>query len=106
MTDKIIRAVLAQKLHPDNFKTGGKLQALLAVLLGQEWTKPNIGELTITSDGFMIADGGFLGDAIDLIDNLYRMKAQKLLTKEELAYLLRCVQKYSPYGWKAVKSIS
>jgi hypothetical protein len=47
---------LIQKLHPTRF-TGmsGKMTAIVAHILGQNWTLPCIAELVITSDGHLLA---------------------------------------------------
>jgi hypothetical protein len=47
---------LIQKLHPTRF-TGmsGKMAAIVAHILNQNWTSPSIAELTVTSDGHLLA---------------------------------------------------
>lgn len=47
---------LAQKLHPRNFTAmSGKMAAIVGYVVGQEWTAPEIAELAVTSDGFVLA---------------------------------------------------
>lgn len=68
---------LAQKLHPTRFTAmSGKMAAIVACILDQKWTAPSIAELTVTSDGHLLArnlwDCGFnnyLGTVADLEAN-------------------------------------
>ena len=47
---------LIQKLHPTRFTAmSGKMAAIVACILGQNWTLPCIAELVITSDGHLLA---------------------------------------------------
>ena len=72
---------LTEKLHPARF-TGmsGKMAAIVGCILGQAWTSPAIAELTITSDGHVLArhegDCGhndYIGTVADLQKNWRRL---------------------------------
>jgi len=82
---------LIQKLHTDRF-TGmsGKMAAIVAHILNQNWTSPSIAELTVTSDGHLLArhegDCGlnnYLGVAADLEANWKRLLNAAELTDAE-----------------------
>lgn len=82
---------LIQKLHPARF-TGmsSKMTAIVACILDQKWTSPSIAELTITSDGHLLArnlwDCGFnnyLGRLADLEANWKRLLDAAGLTDAE-----------------------
>lgn len=62
---------LREILHPSRF-TGmsGKMAAILGYILGVKWTEPEITELSITSDGFLVTTSHFLGTASDLETNI------------------------------------
>lgn len=46
---------LARKLHPDRFSAmSGKMAAIVAFILGESWTEPEIAALAVTSDGFVL----------------------------------------------------
>lgn len=80
--------VLVQKLHPARF-TGmsPKMAAIVGYLVGEEWTDPAIHELSITSDGVVIAwtsmGDQIIGGASDLEMNLRRLVEAAELTEEE-----------------------
>jgi hypothetical protein len=45
---------IADKLHPDRFSAmSGKMAAIVAYILGESWTEPEIAALSVTSDGFV-----------------------------------------------------
>jgi hypothetical protein len=47
---------LAQKLHPRNFTAmSGKMAAIVGYVLDQQWSSPELAELAITGDGFVLA---------------------------------------------------
>ncbi len=80
------------KLHPSRF-TGmsGKMTAIVAYVLGQHWTEPQIAELII-NDGVVLArevgDVGyntFIGSAQDLETNVSNLLAVAGLTEHERA---------------------
>ena len=82
---------LIQKLHPARF-TGmsGKMTAIVAHILNQNWTSPQIAELTVTSDGHLLVrnsgDCGFnnyIGTAADLEANWRRLLSAAGLTDAE-----------------------
>ena len=95
---------LALKLHPRRF-TGmsGKMAAIVAYVLGEHWTTPEIAELII-SDGVVLAreDGdigynSFIGAVEDLKRNVSNLLAAAGLTEQEretwdLLYSLKVAQ--------------
>jgi len=61
-----IRQALVSKLHPRRFPgMSGKMSAIVGYLLGEKFTDPEIAELAITSDGFVM---GRVGDDIGMND--------------------------------------
>jgi hypothetical protein len=82
---------LIQKLHPARFiGMSGKMAAIVAHILDQNWTSPTIAELTVTSDGHLLArhegDCGFnnyIGRAADLECNWKRLLVAAGLTDAE-----------------------
>jgi hypothetical protein len=82
---------LLQKLHPARFTNmSGKMAAIVACILDQKWTAPAIAELTVTSDGHLLArnlwDCGFnnyLGRLADLEANWKRLLNAAGLTDKE-----------------------
>ena len=54
---------LSDKLHPQRYPNmSGKMAAVVGYILGEEWSKPRIAELVITSDGWVLArDEGQIG---------------------------------------------
>ncbi|MEE9199155.1 MAG: hypothetical protein V3U26_05100 [Dehalococcoidia bacterium] len=82
---------LATKLHPKGF-TGmsGKMAAIVAYVLGEHWTEPELAELHVTSDGFVLArkagDVGcndWIGSAQDLERNVSNLLYAADVTPEE-----------------------
>jgi hypothetical protein len=70
------------------------MAAIVGYLLGEEWTRPAIAGLVITSDGFLLArDPGsvgydrFIGEASDLTRNLEDLADAADLTPDERADL-------------------
>ena len=47
-----------------------KMTAIIAFVLGEEWTDPQIGWMSVSSDGYATTDSDFLGDAADLDRNI------------------------------------
>lgn len=44
---------LADKLHPDRFtEMSGKMAAIIAFVLGEDWTDPAIRWMSVSSDGY------------------------------------------------------
>ena len=82
---------LAKKLHPGRFPgMSGKMAAIVGYILGESWTEPEVFELAITSDGFVLAgqsgDVGcndWVGSAQDLERNVQNLLAVAGLTPEE-----------------------
>ena len=47
---------LADKLHPNRFPgMSGRMAAIVGYILGEEWSRPRIAELVVTSDGWLLA---------------------------------------------------
>jgi hypothetical protein len=79
---------LRLKVSPLRLRVSPKFHALLGYLLQVKgWTSPDIYYVTITSDGFMIVDGGFLGAVDDLYHNISGMAQQNIISEREAAYL-------------------
>jgi len=84
---------LANKLHPKRFPgMSPKMAAIVAHILGEDWTEPGIAELVITSDGLVLArdDGDVgcntvIGSAGDLDSNVRLLIDIAGLTPEERA---------------------
>jgi hypothetical protein len=75
---------IADKLHPDRFTAmSGKMAAIIAYVLGEAWTEPEITALSVTSDGFITTDSEFLGDASDLDRNILNVLLAAGLTDDE-----------------------
>jgi len=65
---------LAAKLHPDRFSAmSGKMAAIVGYIVGESWTEPEIAALSVTSDGFVLTDAEFFGEAADLDRNLLNL---------------------------------
>jgi len=81
---------LAQKLHPSRFTAmSPRMAAIVAYILGEAWTEPTIGGLSITSDGFLIADGNLIGDVASLDHNILMLFAVTDLDDSERASFMR-----------------
>jgi hypothetical protein len=75
---------LAGKLQPDRFSAmSGKMAAIVAFILGESWTTPEIAALSVTSDGFVLTDAEFFGEAADLDRNLLNLLVAAEVTPEE-----------------------
>lgn len=75
---------LAEKLHPDRFTDmSGKMTAIVAYVLGESWTEPEITALSVTSDGFVTTDAEFMGEAADLDRNLLNLLVAAGLSDDE-----------------------
>jgi hypothetical protein len=47
---------LTESLHPRRFAgMSGKMVAIVGYILGEKWSKPNIAEMVVTSDGWVLA---------------------------------------------------
>lgn len=77
---------LATKLHPDRFSAmSGKMAAIVGYILGESWTEPEIAALSVTSDGFVLTDAEFFGEAADLDRNLLNLLVAAETTMDERA---------------------
>ncbi len=75
---------LATKLHPDRFSAmSGKMAAIVGYILGESWTEPEIAALSVTSDGFVLTDAEFFGEAADLDRNLLNLLVAAETTMDE-----------------------
>jgi hypothetical protein len=75
---------LASKLHPERFSAmSGKMAAIVGFILGESWTTPEIEALSVTSDGFVLTDAEFFGEAADLDRNLLNLLAAAEVTPVE-----------------------
>jgi hypothetical protein len=82
---------LTNRLHPRRFPgMSGKMAAIVGYILGEEWSKPSIAEMVVTSDGFVLARNeghvGFntiIGTAADLERNWNNLLRAAGLTNEE-----------------------
>ena len=84
---------LTDKLHPKRYPgMSGRMAAVVGYVLGEEWSKPLIAELVITSDGWLLArDEGqvtfetIVGTAEDLERNWGNLLRAAGLTDDEQA---------------------
>lgn len=77
---------LADKLHPERFTAmSARMAAIVAYILGEEWTEPPITALSVTADGYVTTDTDFLGEAADLDRNLLNLLLAAGLTADERA---------------------
>jgi Zn-dependent peptidase ImmA (M78 family)/transcriptional regulator with XRE-family HTH domain len=93
-SDDILRAALIRKLDPSRFPNmSDRMAAVVGYILEQPFTEPAIAEMTVTSDGFVLAaregDTGaneLLGSRRDLDRNLVGLLNATLdLTEDEVA---------------------
>src|SRR3990170_7976976 len=63
----------------------GKMAAIVGYILGESWTEPEIAALSVTSDGFVLTDAEFFGEAADLDRNLLNLLIVAELTADERA---------------------
>lgn len=88
-----IRQDTARKLRP--VQVSEHFQAILACMLGEDWTTPRLVELTITPDGHILGrcDGqpsfsAFLGASQDLLKNIHGVAKVAELDGDELGFLV------------------
>jgi hypothetical protein len=88
-----IRRDCARKIR--QVETSGFFTAVLACLLGEEWTTPRIEQLCVTSDGHLLARGEgqagydiYIGSAMELVKNIHGLAPVAGLDGDELGYLL------------------
>ncbi|KKN20132.1 hypothetical protein LCGC14_0938750 [marine sediment metagenome] len=82
---------LATKLHPRGFtEMSGQMAAIVAYILEEHWTDPELAELHITSDGFVLGrqagDVGcnaWIGSVQDLERNVATLLRVAELTPEQ-----------------------
>lgn len=60
-----------------------KMAAIVATIVGEQWTEPTIGYISITSDGFLVSGSNFLGSVDDLERNTKNLLDAAELTDEE-----------------------
>jgi hypothetical protein len=92
---------LIENLRPERLRVSPKFHAILGCLLGQDWTKPKLAGLTITTDGHVLGmvdgDIGFneyLGVWGDLDRNLRGVCLCVGASQPETAYLLAQVERF------------
>ena len=61
----------------------GKMAAIVGYILGVSWTEPEIAALSVTSDGFVLTDAEFFGEAADLDRNLLNLLVAAEATMDE-----------------------
>jgi hypothetical protein len=99
-----LAVTLVDKLHPDRFSAmSGKMAAIVAYILGESWTEPEIDALSVTSDGFVLTDAEFFGEAADLDRNLLNLLVVADLTPAERAEFERLYRKHVD-DWRPVLS--
>lgn len=109
MTEKPIREAeeirrdCARKLR--SVEASGMFTAILAALLGEDWTTPKIEELRISPDRCLLArtEGEisfktFLGAEADLIRNIHGIAAVAELDGDEVGFLLGKVAEIKGMG--------
>lgn len=91
-------------------RVSGKFAAILACMVGEEWTTPALSSLTCTSDGFLLGcrkgDMGyndFLGSVDDLERNVRGVSEVAGLTARQLETLLSLAPHWSNTLHCAVK---
>lgn len=52
-------------------------------MLGEPWTEPEIGWMSVSSDGDVTTDADFLGDAVDLDRNIRKLLIAAQLSPDE-----------------------
>lgn len=98
------RVTLAAKLHPDRFSAmSGKMAAIVGYILGESWTEPEIAALSVTSDGFVLTDAEFFGEAADLDRNLLNLLVAAETTADERTEFERCYRERVD-DWRPVLS--
>src|SRR5580698_1790774 len=88
-----IRLNCARKLRA--VQVSDHFQAILACLLGEDWTTPRLVEMVITPDGHLLGrcDGeatfkAFLGASEDLIKNIHGVAPIAELDGDEMGFLV------------------
>ena len=98
-----IRLDCARKLR--SVEVSGMFAAILACLLGEDWTNPKIEELRISPDRCLLARPAgestfkaFLGAEADLIRNIHGVAEVAELDGDEVGYLLGRVAEIKGIG--------
>ena len=60
-----------------------KMAAIVATILGEQWTNPTMGSIYITSDGYAASGDCFIGSVDDLMRNIQNLIIAAELTSEE-----------------------
>lgn len=88
--DNLTRLSVIEQMHPMRvgYSRDGKMCAIVACILGQEWSDPSIKALTVTSDGYVLATvhgfaNDFIGDFSELSRNWQRLCDHCELTPTE-----------------------
>lgn len=77
---------LADKLRPDRFTAmSGRMAAIVAFILGETWTDPEIAWMSVTPDGYVSTESDFIGSASDLDRNLRSLLSAAGLSPAERA---------------------
>jgi hypothetical protein len=90
---------LERKLNPNRFTAmSGKMAAIVGCILGVQYTDPQLVELCLTCDDYVLGrregDCGaneWIGSGDDLRNNLNRLIEAAELTPEEISYLAQRV---------------
>ena len=79
MSDK-----LGDLLHPRRFSAmSPKMTAIVAYVLGEHWTEPEVAWLSVSSDGHVVSDAHFIGSGQDLDRNIANLLDAAELTEEQ-----------------------
>ena len=77
---------LVEKLHPQSWPNlSGRMIAIVACILGQEWTTPQMHGIAITADGHVTCMEDYIGLASDFERNIAGLLEHANLTPEERA---------------------
>ena len=82
-------AKLAKKLHPRKLNVSPQFGFIIGAILGQAWVTGPRGErsesahFSITSDGFLLSGGMFIGSMEDCEENMRRIVAPLLNDQEK-----------------------
>jgi hypothetical protein len=87
-----VREILVDKLRPDRFTAmSGRMAAIVGYILDERFSTPEISELVVTSDGFVLAQtegdvgaNDMIGEEADLNRNLLTLIEAAGLSEEEI----------------------
>ena len=75
---------LSDLLHPRRFtEMSPRMAAIVAYVLGQHWTEPEIAWLSVSTDGYVSSDSHFIGSGQDLDRNIANLLDAAELTEEQ-----------------------